>query len=287
VPKATDILRQRKGFTLIELLVVIAIIAILAALLLAALSQAKEQGRRAKCISNLKQLNLAWQLYADDSNDRVARNGFKDSTTVDGEPLWVPGMEHPNDEAFTNNATLLDSKVASFAPYVRAPELYLCPTDRRTTFVLADTASQRRGRPPRNRSYSMNIYSGPAAGAHHYISPEGTVFEKTSDFSRGSSADIFIFQDVNPGSICMPAFIVRIPGRPEPGDGLFHFPATHHNRSGDLSFADGHVETHRWVDSNTFQTAGNGGFILHWTHPANNRDLAWLREKTTFMQKPL
>jgi len=60
-------MQNKKGFTLVELLVVIAIIAILAAMLLPALSNTREMARKAKCISNLKQLGLAWTMYLQDS----------------------------------------------------------------------------------------------------------------------------------------------------------------------------------------------------------------------------
>jgi prepilin-type N-terminal cleavage/methylation domain-containing protein/prepilin-type processing-associated H-X9-DG protein len=64
-------MKAKHGFTLIELLVVIAIIAILAAMLLPALQKARENGRRAACMSNLKQLGVAFRMYGEDNGDRV------------------------------------------------------------------------------------------------------------------------------------------------------------------------------------------------------------------------
>jgi len=75
---------KKKGFTLIELLVVIAIIAILAAILLPALARAREQGRRAACQSNLKQLGLALEMYSQSYNDWLPIYSLCPSADIEG-----------------------------------------------------------------------------------------------------------------------------------------------------------------------------------------------------------
>ncbi len=83
-------LRRSDAFTLIELLVVVAIIAILAALLLPALSTAQENGRRATCVNNLRQINLALRVYP---VDRLAYQLGPFMNANDGSISYVPVPE--------------------------------------------------------------------------------------------------------------------------------------------------------------------------------------------------
>jgi len=83
-------MKARKGFTLIELLVVVAIIAILAAMLLPALAQAREKARAAQCISNLKQMGLAVNMYCDEYNDYFPNAWNQYGNAVNGG--WSTGL---------------------------------------------------------------------------------------------------------------------------------------------------------------------------------------------------
>ncbi|MCH8218183.1 MAG: type II secretion system protein [Planctomycetes bacterium] len=81
--------KRNNAFTLIELLVVIAIIAILMAVLMPALSRAREQGKRAVCMSNIKQLNFGWLLYSDDNDDRLINGCTTRGGHNNNEPCWL------------------------------------------------------------------------------------------------------------------------------------------------------------------------------------------------------
>ena len=82
VENQTSRILRPSGFTLIELLVVIAVIAILMAILMPALNRAKEQGKRAGCLSNLKQLTLAWTMYMDQNDEKLVNGDTHEYTAL-------------------------------------------------------------------------------------------------------------------------------------------------------------------------------------------------------------
>jgi len=129
-----------RGFTLIELLVVIAIIAILAGMLLPALGKAKTKAQGIQCMSNQRQLSLAWTLYAGDNGDNLVWNDL----TADGSG-WVRGIldYNPANPHNTNLANLRDPKYAKLAPYTQAVGIYKCPGDLSYIRVRRTPASPR------------------------------------------------------------------------------------------------------------------------------------------------
>ncbi len=108
---------------MIELLVVIAIVAILAAMLLPTLSRAKAKAATIACLNNMKQLGLAWSLYVQDNNDRLALNWVKQGSGVSSPESWVGG--HVTELIYATN--ILDVEKGSIFPYTKSDPIYRCP----------------------------------------------------------------------------------------------------------------------------------------------------------------
>jgi len=234
------------AFTLVELLVVIAIIAILAGLLLPALTKAKAKAEGTFCINNTRQLQMAWQVYADDHSGslcyNLGGNGSTRAVALRTNINWVNNIMSWEvlDSDNTNLATISD---AALGPYTKNPTVYRCPADR----VLSGSQSSA-GWSGRIRSYSMNAMvgnAGPASTAGNNVNnPYYVQFFSVASIPRPSG--IFVFVDEHPDSINDGYFL----NKAYYGQWI-DLPASYHNGAAGVAFADGHAETHRWKNSRT------------------------------------
>ncbi|MFM8357427.1 MAG: hypothetical protein ACKOET_02605, partial [Verrucomicrobiota bacterium] len=245
-------------------------------MLLPALGKAKTKAQGIACMNNLKQLQLAFHMYALDNRDFLIKPGNSGT-----EPhSWVQGWLdfNPANSDNTNRAQLLDRNRAAFAPYVSSAGSYKCPADNSSVTIRGQ-------RIPRVRSMGMNqAIGGPggwlAPSSYNEQQRKYRVYRKESDLSVPGPSQVYVLLDEHPDGINAGGFanmMVESPGNAR----IIDFPASYHNGAAGLTFADGHAEIHKWLDARTRPPIRyNNNLQLNVSSP-NNKDILWLAERTS------
>jgi prepilin-type N-terminal cleavage/methylation domain-containing protein/prepilin-type processing-associated H-X9-DG protein len=287
--------KNSSGFTLIELLVVIAIIAILAAMLLPALNSAKQRALSIKCMSNYKQLGLAWFMYANDNSDKLVSNN--DEFPVAGAPKnknWIlPGGSPLLDWSGSSNNTntlflTVDSPLlgtALIGSYVaNSVSIFVCPGDNK----LFKTQLAK-GWSNRYRTCAMDgavgdgtKYFGPAPmGAGIWSSFYNA--RKSTDFHNPGPSDCWVITDEHPDSDDDAVLFVNPSDANGTGTTFTELPGSLHGKGSGMVFADGHSEVHVWKGAITTQPVTYMTYLQNvpvTTDRASQLDLAWFAQHT-------
>ena len=247
------------GFTLIELLVVIAIIAVLMAILMPALNRAREQGKRAVCMNNLKQLSLAWIMYADENDQKIVNGAggiYRSKETPWVGKCWASG--YGSGAQLPEGEQIEEIKKGALWPYIKNVDLYRCPTGTRGEML---TYAAMDGVNGRSRSGEGTV-------------KDGAWIKNRMDIRDMPSRIVFIDE----GWVTPDSFAVHYDRETWWDDA-----PVRHGDGVTLSFADGHADYHKWIAIDTIKK----GRARQRGHPGNHyapgtdegkRDLQWIQK---------
>ena len=227
------------AFTLIELLVVIAIIGILAAMLLPALTAAKVRAQTISCLSNLKQMQLCFHLYAVDNDDFLPPNNFVydiiSDQPIESGPSWCTNLAIYDTNPIGIQTGLLFQ-------YNTATGIYHCPADPSS---VQDHAGNVLTGQPRLRSYNMSqsINGLPYGG---YIDSEIPSYNKFTAIHSPVPSELIVFIDVHENEILDTEFGIPVNVDWYEQGYWWDVPANRHGQGCNFSFADGHAEHWKW-----------------------------------------
>ena len=226
---------------MIELLVVIAIIAILAGMLLPALAKAKAKTLGIKCMSNLKQMQMAWSLYALDHDGRIVLNWL-------GSPnAWISGDVNSTTGA-TNIQNIKDGKLWK---YNTEPALYQCPAGKLPA-GLKNVPALKGKQLVRYYSMQGRMGGGDASDVARGGSDTSWVLAPYRQYKRETEiinpppSNAMVFLDESIETVDDGYFAVKASDGAEK-DLWQNSPSTRHGKSCGFSFADGHSEIWRWA----------------------------------------
>ena len=245
-------MRKEKGFTLIELLVVIAVIALLLALLIPVLHSAKEQGQRTVCLSNLKQLTLAWLAYAEEHDGMLVRG---EAFTQSGTFNFSTGSITVLQESWVGRAFILPESRSELIenpnkgalwPYIQNVDIYRCPRGYTGHAVTYTTVASANG-PLVDGTYLPISKVGSLEHPGKRVGNTVLRLTRLTDIVSPSAGQRAVFMDncYTPGG---EDFII-------PYLNLHWYkaspPPLHHSRGVTLSMADGHAEFWKWKGRET------------------------------------